>query len=128
MRTPVPIYISVVTNLGFPPLLVLCDGPQQLQGLPLHLQTLLSIVAHEDLALHQIDIVSAYLQSDLDEEIYMLVPEGIQVEGKEGWYWKLKKAIYGLKQAGQQWKTKLNNAMETLGFIRSQADYCLYIL
>ena len=65
------------------------------------LRTLLSIVAHEDFELHQIDMVGAYLQGNLSEEIYMEVPNGINVEGKEGWYWKLKKALYSLKQARQ---------------------------
>ena len=32
----------------------------------------------------------------------MEVPEGVMEEGKEGWYWKLKKLLYGLKQAGRQ--------------------------
>jgi hypothetical protein len=43
---------------------------------------LLSIVAYEDMELHQIDIVSTYLQGNLDKEIYMEVSEGIKEEGK----------------------------------------------
>ena len=92
------------------------------------LQAFLSIVAHEDLELHQIDMVSAYLRGDLDKEIYMEVPKGVREEGKEGWQWKLLKAIYGLKQAGRQWKAKLNKIMMSLGFEKSEADNCLYIL
>ena len=91
------------------------------------LRMLLSIVAHEDWELHQVDVVGAYLQGDLDEEIYMEVPEGVKEKGKEGWYWKLTKALYGLKQAGHQWKKKLNEIMGKLSLKKSQADDCLYI-
>jgi len=68
------------------------------------LHTLLSIVAHENWELHQVDVVGAYLQGILDKEIYMEVPEGIKENGQEGWFWKLLKALYGLRQAGWQWK------------------------
>ena len=64
------------------------------------LRTLLSIVTHEDWELHQVDVVGAYLQGDLKEEIYMEVPEGVKEKGKSGWFWRLKKVLYGLKQAG----------------------------
>ena len=50
------------------------------------------------------------------------------MEGKKGGYWKLKKLLYGLKQAGRQWKTKLDEVMSKAGFEKSQADDCLYIL
>ena len=92
------------------------------------LRALLSLTAREDWELHQIDIVGAYLQGDLEEEIFAECPDGIKVEGKEGWYWLLKKPLYGLKQAGRQWKKKLDEAMRNLGFQKSSADDCLYIL
>lgn len=69
----------------------------------------------------------AFLRGDLDEEIYMDVPEGVREEGKKGWRWKLLKALYGLKQAGRQWKAKLDESMTSLGFEKSEADDCLYI-
>ena len=49
--------------------------------------------------IHQVDIVAAYLQGDLDEKIYMEVPKGVEYLGSEGHYWCLRKALYGLKQA-----------------------------
>lgn len=84
-------------------------------------------MAHEDLNLHQVDIVSTYLQGELDEDIYITIPKGIEEPRKHRWYWKLKKALYGLKQAGRQWKTKLNEARDNLDFVRSHADDYLYI-
>ncbi|PSS05348.1 hypothetical protein PHLCEN_2v3935 [Hermanssonia centrifuga] len=88
----------------------------------------MSFVANQDWELHQVDVVGAYLQGDLDEEIYMKLPEGIKEPGKEGWCWRLKKALYGLKQSGRQWKKKLDEAMAKLGFEKGQADECLYVL
>jgi hypothetical protein len=73
----------------------------------------LSLAAILDFEIHQIDVVGAYLEGDLDEEIYMRAPEGIGT-GKR--YWWLKKALYGLKQAGRQWKQKLHNVLTNLGF------------
>jgi hypothetical protein len=72
------------------------------------LHALLSITSYRNMELHQIDIVSAYLQGNLEEEIYM--------EVLEGWLWKLLKALYSLKQGGQQWKMKLNEVMNALRF------------
>jgi len=57
-----------------------------------------SYVAYLDWGLHHIDVIAAYLYGSLDKEIYMIIPEG--VEGfNSGHYWKLKKVLYGLKQA-----------------------------
>lgn len=91
------------------------------------LRALLAITARENWEIHHIDVRGAYLQGDLDEEIYMRVPDGVTEPGKKGWLWRLLKALYGLKQAGRQWKKKLDEIMEELGFEKSKADDCLYI-
>jgi hypothetical protein len=91
------------------------------------LRALFAIAAREDWELHQVDVKDAYLQGDLDEEVYMRVPEGFVEPGKEGWLWKLEKALYGLKQAGRQWKIKLEGVLREMGFTKSAADDCLYV-
>jgi hypothetical protein len=63
---------------------------------------LVVLTAHENYKLHQIDVVGTYLQGDLDEEIYMLLPDGLQVKGKKGWSLRLRKPLYSLKQAGRR--------------------------
>jgi hypothetical protein len=78
--------------------------------------------------LHQINVVGAYLQGDLDKEIYMTPPDGLKIKGKTGWTLRLKKPLYGLKQAGRQWKKKLDDTMAHLKFTKSTADNCLYVL
>ena len=82
-----------------------------------------------NLELHQVDIVGAYLQGDLDEEIYMKVPDGLAEKYGNGQkFWRLRKALYGLKQASRQWKKHLHQVMTKLDFTRAMADNCLYIL
>ena len=88
------------------------------------LRIFLTLAAIHDLEIHQIDVIGAYLEGNVDEEIYMRAPEGI---GKKK-YWRLLKAIYGLKQAGRNWKQRLHDTLIRLGFKQTCADDCLYIL
>lgn len=60
---------------------------------------MLSVVAAEGLHLEQLDVKTAFLNGDLDEEIYMQQPDGFSVKGKEKLVCKLKRSMYGLKQA-----------------------------
>ena len=88
----------------------------------------MSLTAHEDWELHQVDIVGVYLQGDLDEEIYVEVSKGVNIEGKEGLCWRLRKSLYGLKQSGHQWKKKLDEVIKELDFEKANTDECPYIL
>ena len=63
---------------------------------------LLALVALEDWKLHAIDVKTAFLFGDLDEEIYMVQPEGCVKKGQEKKFCCLRRAIYGLKQAALQ--------------------------
>lgn len=91
------------------------------------IRLVLSIVAAENLHLEQLDVKTAFLHGDLNEDIYMAQPEGFQVVGKEDWVCKLKKSLYGLKQAPRQWYLKFDNFMERSGFKRCQMDHCCYL-
>ena len=92
------------------------------------IRLLLSLVAHYDLELHQMDVVTAFLNGDLDEDIYMEQPEGCIDENKRDCVCKLAKALYGLKQAHRQWHAKVDDFLiGELGFETSRSDPCLYI-
>jgi hypothetical protein len=61
----------------------------------------MALVAYYDLELHQMDVKTAFLNGDLEETVYMAQPKGFVVEGKERMGCRLKKSIYGLKQASR---------------------------
>jgi hypothetical protein len=85
------------------------------------------LVAHYDLELHQMDIKIAFLNSDLEEQVFMTQPEGFVVEGKEHMGCRLKKSIYGLKQASRQWYLKFDNMIRSFGFMENEVDNCIYM-
>jgi hypothetical protein len=66
------------------------------------IRVLLSLAASHDLLIHQMDVKTAFLNGELEEEIYMDQPEGFVVKGQEGIVCKLVKSLYGLKQAPKQ--------------------------
>ncbi|RVX06981.1 Retrovirus-related Pol polyprotein from transposon TNT 1-94 [Vitis vinifera] len=67
------------------------------------LRIILALVAHFDLELQQMDVKTAFLNGELEEEVYMKQPEGFPSSDGEQLVCKLKKSIYGLKQASHQW-------------------------
>jgi hypothetical protein len=91
------------------------------------LRTIIAVAAMEDLELDSMDISSAFLNGDLEEEIFMTQPEGFAVPGKEHLVCRLKKSLYGLKQSPRQWYHKLNETFIQLGFRRIQSDNCIYV-
>ena len=87
---------------------------------------ILAYAAKEDWEIQQLDIKSAYLHAELDEEIYMKPPPGYLPKGQEGKVCLLRKGLYGLKQAGRKWYQTLHNTFQGLGFTRSHADHSVF--
>ncbi|VVA40018.1 PREDICTED: Retrovirus-related, partial [Prunus dulcis] len=79
-----------------------------------------------DLELAQLDVKTAFLHGDLEEEIYMSQPEGFKVAGKENWVCKLQKSLYGLKQSPRQWYKRFDRFMIGQKYTRSHYDHCVY--
>uniref|UniRef100_A0A5B7BYT4 Reverse transcriptase Ty1/copia-type domain-containing protein n=1 Tax=Davidia involucrata TaxID=16924 RepID=A0A5B7BYT4_DAVIN len=90
------------------------------------IRLLLALVAQYDLELAQLDVKTAFLHGDLDEEIYMAQPDGFKVTGKENWTCKLNKSLYGLKQSPRQWYKRFDRFMLDQKYIRSQFDHYVY--
>ncbi|XP_074315329.1 uncharacterized protein LOC141651520 [Silene latifolia] len=86
---------------------------------------LLAIAAINKWELHQMDVHNAFLHGDLDEEVYMKIPPGFS-RGKEGKVCRLKKSLYGLRQAPRCWFAKLTTALKDYGFKQSHSDYSLF--
>ncbi|KAL9257579.1 Retrovirus-related Pol polyprotein from transposon TNT 1-94-like protein [Drosera capensis] len=79
-----------------------------------------------DLELEQLDVKTAFLHGALEEEIYMVQLEGFEVNGKEHKVCKLKKSLYGLKEATRQWYKKFDPFMTSHGYPRFKTDPCVY--
>ena len=90
------------------------------------LRLLLALAVREDYDIVHMDVECAYLQGDLEEEVYMEQPRGFEVKGHEDKVCKLKKAIYGLKQGGLAWNKKINQRLLEIHFKRSTFDPCVY--
>ncbi|KAI3790253.1 hypothetical protein L2E82_03169 [Cichorium intybus] len=91
------------------------------------IRTLLSIVAMHNYELEQLDVKTAFLHGELEEDIYMEQPEGFIIPGKENLVCRLKKSLYGLKQSPRQWYKRFDSFMLSHNFKRSDYDSCVYL-
>ena len=88
------------------------------------LRLLLVLATMYRMVIHMVDIVSAYLNGDLDKIIYMKQPPGY--EDGTHLVCKLIKSLYGLQQYGRIWNQKLNDTFQKLSFTHLFADQCVY--
>ena len=90
------------------------------------IRTVIALATQNGLQLHQMDVTSAFLNGDLEEEVYMKQPQGVIQKGQEHLVCKLKRSIYGLKQSPRCWNQTLDTQLKELGFIQSPSDPCIY--
>ena len=90
---------------------------------------LLAIAADKDWHIHQMDVVSAYLAGELEEEIYMEPPEGLPYDqsNSKRIVCRLVKGLYGLKQSGRVWNTTFWTTLMSLGFARLSGDNSVFL-
>ncbi|KAH9734881.1 Integrase catalytic domain-containing protein [Citrus sinensis] len=89
-------------------------------------RVVLAMCATFDLHLEQLDLKTAFLHGELEEEIYMLQPEGFAETGKENLVCKLNKSLYGLKQAPRCWYKRFDSFIMSIGYNRLSSDHCAY--
>jgi hypothetical protein len=87
---------------------------------------IMALVAHFDLELHQMDVKTAFLHGSLEEEVYMKQPEGFCSNKGNQLVCRLKKSIFGLKQASRQWYLKFHNVITSFRFAENIVDNCIY--
>uniref|UniRef100_A0A2N9HA88 CCHC-type domain-containing protein n=1 Tax=Fagus sylvatica TaxID=28930 RepID=A0A2N9HA88_FAGSY len=75
------------------------------------IRAVLALVADQDLELEQLDVKTAFLHGNLEEEIFMEQPEGFKQPGTENLVCRLKKSLYGLKQSPRQWYKRLKSLL-----------------
>jgi hypothetical protein len=93
------------------------------------IRLLISVAALKGYSISQLDISNAYLHADIDEEIFMVQPEGFTQLSKNGekLVCRLKKSLYGLKQSARNWNSLLDKWFKSNGFTQSIVDPCLYV-
>ena len=72
------------------------------------------------------DFHSAYLNGELDEDIFMEQPPNYETADREHYVVKLRKTLYGLKQAGKKWYDSLCRSLADIGFKKSEADPAVF--
>ncbi|CAA0812904.1 cysteine-rich RLK (RECEPTOR-like protein kinase) 8 [Striga hermonthica] len=87
---------------------------------------LLAMAAAKDWRIHHLDVKSAFLNGELAETVFVKQAPGFAVKGEEHKVLRLRKALYGLRQAPRAWNAKLDATLVTLGFTRCATEHALY--
>jgi hypothetical protein len=87
---------------------------------------LLALVAQEGWQVYHMDVKSAFLNGDLKDEVYVHQPAGFIIAGQEGKVLRLRKALYGLRQAPRAWNSKLNDTLKKMDFVQSEHEHAMY--
>ncbi|MBW0560795.1 hypothetical protein O181_100510 [Austropuccinia psidii MF-1] len=90
-------------------------------------KVMLSLVVNLNYIPYQFDITTAFLHGDMDALLHVKQVKGYEEKGKENWVWRLRKSLYGTKQAPRMWKSKLASALSSLGLISTRSDELLFI-
>jgi hypothetical protein len=115
---------------------LVAKGYSQKQGIDYHetfapvikyqsLRLILSIATERNMAVHQMDVKTAFLYGELDEEIFMEIPQGVK-GAAEGQVLRLKRSLYGLKQSPRCWNRRMNDYLEDQKFCRLKTDSAVY--
>jgi hypothetical protein len=88
------------------------------------IRVLMAIAAKRGLNVHQLDVTTAFLHGELEEEIFIAQPEGF--EDGTNRVCRLLKSLYGLKQAPKNWNRTLDQKLKSFGLIQCKEDPCIY--
>jgi hypothetical protein len=75
---------------------------------------------------HHQDVKTAFLNGELEEEVYVTQPEGFEVKGKEQYVLKLSKALHDTRQAPRAWNVKLDKSLKLLNFTKCSCELAVY--
>ncbi|UYV73309.1 hypothetical protein LAZ67_10002666 [Cordylochernes scorpioides] len=89
------------------------------------IRAFLAASVYKGMKVNHLDVKTAFLHGDLDKELYMELPEGLHTK-QTNKVCNLKKEIYGLKQAGRSWNTKIASTLIKNNFKQSIVDPCLF--
>lgn len=87
----------------------------------------LSLASNLDWPLYQLDVKNAFLNGDLEEEVYMDIPHGIESPATTNKVCRLKKSLYGLKQSPRAWFGRFSKVLKRYEYNQCQADHALLV-
>ncbi|KAD2805345.1 hypothetical protein E3N88_38722 [Mikania micrantha] len=90
------------------------------------IRILFAIAAYYDYEIWQMDVITAFLNGYLEEDVHMEQPEGFVDPKHPNKVCKLKKSIYGLKQASGSWNHRFDDEVKKFGFIKNADEACVY--
>jgi hypothetical protein len=106
---------------------LVCKGYAQIEGIDFEetfslvaimeaIQLLLAYACFKTIKVYQMDVKSAFLNGELEEEVYIEQPEGFQLSENADYVCKLDKALYALKQAPRAWYYRLDKYLQQTRF------------
>lgn len=90
-------------------------------------RVILSLAARNGWTVYQLDVKSAFLHGELNEEVFIAQPPGYEQKGHEHKVYKLKKALYGLKQAPRAWYSRIESYFMKEGFEKCPHEHTLFV-
>jgi hypothetical protein len=114
--------------------ILVCKGYAQIEGIDFEetfapiarmeaICLLLAYACSKNVKVYQMDVKSAFLNGELEEEVYIEQPEGFQLSENTDYVCKLKKALYGLKQAPRAWYSRLDKYLQHAGFKNATSTF-----
>ena len=92
-------------------------------------RVIMALICLLGMTMDHMDVSTAFLNGNLEEEIYMSVPEGLILPSRlQGQVLRLRRGLYGLKQSPRAWNAKINAFLLSLGFTACTFDPCIYIM
>lgn len=98
------------------------------------MHTFIMLAAVEDLELESVDVSMAFLNGEIDVEIYMKIPKGLSIVGDptvgedpKHWVVKLLKGLHSIKQGPHIWALKLHSVLLGIGFEQTDCDHSVYV-
>ena len=88
----------------------------------------LAIAAEIDWEVRQLDVKTAFLYADIEEDVFVAEPPGFETQGKNGvpFVMKLGKSLYGLAQSPGNWFHTIDPVLISIGFVPLKSDTCIY--
>ena len=84
--------------------------------------TIIALATSMSWKLHQMDVKTTFLNGEIEEDVYIKKLEGFMIHDEKSHAFRLKKALYRLKQAPRAWYEKMDGFLMSLGFSKSVAD------